>query len=201
MGRQTKPQSGRPGVCQTVLHDAGKRATLPASFLWQPLGNDARSARRERTAVGQVKIREKIKALDFKDVYAKVAQLDAFMTIGNGICIQVAGEISNNQEPLRRFMQTFVLGPRDHDGKAPGTSFYVHNDIFRYQDDIFAEPELMMEPAAGDAPIEVESNYQAEEIVAEEIDETPIVQAPEPVQEIIEEPVVVEEVKEPEPEL
>ena len=151
-------------------------------------------------AVGQVKIREKIKALDFKDVYAKVAQLDAFMTIGNGICIQVAGEISNNQEPLRRFMQTFVLGPQDHDGKAPGTSFYVHNDIFRYQDDIFAEPELMMEPAAGDAPIEVESNYQAEEIVAEEIDETPIVQAPEPVQEIIEEPVVVEEVKEPEPE-
>merc|ERR1711892_1122246 len=55
-----------------------------------------------------------------------------------------------------------------------------------------------MEPAAGDAPIEVESNYQAEEIVAEEIDETPIVQAPEPVQEIIEEPVVVvEEVKSP----
>ena len=48
-------------------------------------------------AVGQVKIREKIKSLDFKDVYAKVAQLDAFMTIGNGICIQVAGEISNNQ--------------------------------------------------------------------------------------------------------
>ena len=37
----------------------------------------------------------------------------------NGICIQVAGETSNNQEPLRRFMQTFVLGPQERDGKSP----------------------------------------------------------------------------------
>ena len=68
-------------------------------------------------AVGQVKIREKIKALCFRDCHTKVAQLDAFITIGNGIVIQVAGEISNNQQPLRRFMQTFVLGPQDREGK------------------------------------------------------------------------------------
>lgn len=67
-------------------------------------------------AVGQVKIREKIKSLCFRDCHTKVAQLDAFITIGNGIVIQVAGEISNNQQPLRRFMQTFVLGPQEREG-------------------------------------------------------------------------------------
>merc|ERR1711953_642568 len=102
-------------------------------------------------AVGQSKILEKIKSLNFKDCHTKVAQLDAFLTIGNGICIQVAGEISNNQEPLRRFMQTFVLGPQERDGKSPqgaepGTSFYVHNDIFRYQDDIFTDDYPPAEP-------------------------------------------------------
>jgi len=97
-------------------------------------------------AVGQSKIREKIKSLNFKDCHTKVAQLDAFLTIGNGICIQVAGEISNNQEPLRRFMQTFVLGPQERDGAEPGTSFYVHNDIFRYQDDIFTDDYPPAEP-------------------------------------------------------
>lgn len=150
-------------------------------------------------AVGQVKIREKIKSLDFKDVYAKVAQLDAFMTIGSGICIQVAGEISNNQEPLRRFMQTFVLGPQDHDGKAPGTSFYVHNDIFRYQDDIFVdEQQSSLEPASGDAPIEVDS-FQEEQIIVDSttiaaIPEPEIVQpTPDPIPEPIEPEPVVEE--------
>jgi len=90
-------------------------------------------------AVGQVNIREKIKSLCFQDCHTKVAQLDAFITIGNGIVIQVAGEMSNNQQPLRRFVQTFVLGPQEREGVAIGNSFYVHNDVFRYQDDIFDE--------------------------------------------------------------
>ena len=81
--------------------------------------------------------------------------------------------------------------------KAPGTSFYVHNDIFRYQDDIFAEPDSMEAPGAGDAPIQVESNYtQADEVVQVVVDE-PVAVEPvaEAVQEVVEEPVVVEEVK------
>merc|ERR1711953_272500 len=115
-------------------------------------------------AVGQSKIREKIKSLNFKDCHTKVAQLDAFLTIGNGICIQVAGEISNNQEPLRRFMQTFVLGPQERDGAEPGTSFYVHNDIFRYQDDIFDDP---VEP--------VESMQKGYEPVSVAVEPVPVV--------------------------
>merc|ERR1712113_478084 len=108
-------------------------------------------------AVGQVKIREKIKFLNFKDCHTKVAQLDAFVTIGSGICIQVAGEISNNQEPLRRFMQTFVLGPQERDGAEPGTSFYVHNDIFRYQDDIFDDSVESMQKGYEPVSVAAES--------------------------------------------
>ena len=39
----------------------------------------------------------------------------------------MSGELSNNGQPLRRFMQTFVLAPQ-----SP-KKYYVHNDIFRYQ--------------------------------------------------------------------
>ena len=48
---------------------------------------------------------------------------------------QVTGELSNNGQPMRRFFQTFVLAPR-----SP-TNYYVRNDIFRYQDEIFSDPE------------------------------------------------------------
>ena len=44
---------------------------------------------------------------------------------------QVTGELSNNGQPMRRFMQTFVLVPQ-----SP-KKYYVHNDIFRYQDEVF----------------------------------------------------------------
>ena len=47
------------------------------------------------------------------------------------LCSQVTGELSNNGQPMRRFMQTFVLAPQ-----SP-KKYYVHNDIFRYQDEVF----------------------------------------------------------------
>ena len=45
--------------------------------------------------------------------------------------VQVSGELSNNGQPMRRFMQTCVLAPQ-----SP-KKYYVHNDIFRYQDEVF----------------------------------------------------------------
>lgn len=51
------------------------------------------------------------------------------------ITVQVSGELSNNGEPMRRFMQSFVLVPQ-----TP-RKFYVHNDIFRYQDEVFIDGE------------------------------------------------------------
>ena len=52
------------------------------------------------------------------------------ITICKKSSVKVSGELSNNGEPMRRFMQTFVLAPQ-----SP-KKYYVHNDIFRYQDEV-----------------------------------------------------------------
>jgi len=153
-------------------------------------------------AVGQSKIREKIKSLNFKDCHTKVAQLDAFLTIGNGICIQVAGEISNNQEPLRRFMQTFVLGPQERDGAEPGTSFYVHNDIFRYQDDIFTDDYPPAEPVEiekyeEDSPLPQDNGDHATQAYYNSAQPVEPVQSAQPIQSV---PVPEPEISVPMPE-
>ena len=55
---------------------------------------------------------------------------------------QVAGELSNAGQPMRRFMQTFILAPQ-----SP-KKYYVHNDIFRYQDEVFHDIAMDSEPDA-----------------------------------------------------
>jgi len=87
----------------------------------------------EEPVFGQLEIDKKIRTLGFKDCHTKIRQVDSQATIGNGVVVQVTGELSNNGEPMRRFMQTFVLAPQ-----TP-KKFYVHNDIFRYQDEIFQD--------------------------------------------------------------
>lgn len=85
--------------------------------------------------IGQKEINCKIGSLKFVDCHTKIKQVDAHSTIGNGVVVQVTGELSNAGNPLRRFMQTFVLAPQ---GDNP-FKFYVHNDIFRYQDEVFMD--------------------------------------------------------------
>ena len=48
---------------------------------------------------------------------------------------QVTGEISNNGERMRRFMQTFVLAPQAE------RNFYAHNTMFRYQDEVYTDDD------------------------------------------------------------
>merc|ERR1719153_996375 len=97
-------------------------------------GKDAADA--EGAAVyGQHEIHQKIMQLNFRDCHAKIRQVDSHETLANGVVVQVSGELSNNGEPMRRFMQTFVLAPQ-----SP-KKYYVHNDIFRYQDEVFNEGE------------------------------------------------------------
>ncbi|WAQ96871.1 G3BP2-like protein [Mya arenaria] len=81
--------------------------------------------------IGQPEIHKKIMCLDFRDCHAKIRQVDSQATVGNAVVVQVTGELSNNGQPMRRFMQTFVLAPQ-----SP-KKYYVHNDIFRYQDEVF----------------------------------------------------------------
>ncbi|KAK8385295.1 hypothetical protein O3P69_012255 [Scylla paramamosain] len=85
--------------------------------------------------VGQADIHKVIMGLNFRDCHAKIRMVDAQATLGDGVVIQVTGELSNNGNPMRRFMQTFVLAPQ-----TP-KKYYVHNDIFRYQDEVFSDEE------------------------------------------------------------
>jgi len=84
---------------------------------------------------GQLQIHEKIVQLNFKDCHAKIRKVDSHKTLAEGVVVQVSGELSNNGEPMRRFVQTFVLAPQ-----SP-KKYYVHNDIFRYQDEVFTDSE------------------------------------------------------------
>lgn len=85
---------------------------------------------------GQQEIHEKIMQLNFRDCKAKIRQVDAHATLASGVVVQVLGELSNNHQPMRRFMQTFVLAPQ-----SP-KKYYVYNDIFRYQDEVFTDLDL-----------------------------------------------------------
>lgn len=94
---------------------------------------------REATMViGQKQIYNKIQQLRFRDCHAKISQVDAQSTLGGGVVVQVTGELSNNGEPMRRFTQTFVLA-----AQTP-KKYYVHNDIFRYQD-LISDDEVEVE--------------------------------------------------------
>ncbi|GFU38615.1 ras GTPase-activating protein-binding protein 2 [Nephila pilipes] len=88
-----------------------------------------------RPVVGQQDIHERIMQLNFRDCHARICQVDSLETLGDGVVVQVSGELSNNGEPMRRFMQTFVLVPQ-----SP-KKYYVRNDIFRYQDEIFTDDD------------------------------------------------------------
>lgn len=85
--------------------------------------------------VGQKQIHQKIQHLNFRDCHAKITQVDSQATLGNGVVVQVTGELSNAGQPMRRFTQTFVLA-----AQSP-KKYYVHNDIFRYQDEIISDEE------------------------------------------------------------
>lgn len=111
-------------------------------------------------------------ALSFRNCHTKIRHVDAHATLNEGVVVQVMGELSNNMQPMRKFMQTFVLAPEvgPLTTPAPPTSlgaqpevdpllclqgtvankFYVHNDVFRYQDEVFADSDS--EPPEGERP-------------------------------------------------
>lgn len=111
-------------------------------------------------------------ALSFRDCHTKIRHVDAHATLNEGVVVQVMGELSNNMQPMRKFMQTFVLAPevcscawssslRSKKGRTDseiilfslqGTvpnKFYVHNDVFRYQDEVFGDSDS--EPPEGES--------------------------------------------------
>ena len=85
-------------------------------------------------------INERIKELDFKDTKVRVTNVDSQGSDAN-IVIQVIGEISNQGQPHKRFVQTFVLAEQTN-------GYFVLNDIFRYLAEDPEEEEEQQEQAA-----------------------------------------------------
>ncbi|KAI8130967.1 Ras GTPase-activating protein-binding protein 2 [Lucilia cuprina] len=134
--QQPSPQSvGREFVRQyyTLLNKA-------PNHLHRFYNNNSSFIHGESTlVVGQKNIHNRIQQLNFHDCHAKISQVDAQATLGNGVVVQVTGELSNDGQPMRRFTQTFVLA-----AQSP-KKYYVHNDIFRYQD-LYSDEEVDGEP-------------------------------------------------------
>ncbi|KAM9792842.1 ras GTPase-activating protein-binding protein 2 isoform 3-T3 [Neosynchiropus ocellatus] len=112
---------------------------------------------------GQAEIHKKVMSLQFSECHTKIRHVDAHATLSDGVVVQVLGELSNNGQPMRKFMQTFVLAPEG----SVANKFYVHNDIFRYEDEVFGDSEA-------------ELDEESEEEVEEEAEER--LPSPEPLQ-------------------
>lgn len=106
--------------------------------------------REAAVVIGQKQIHSKIQQLNFHDCHAKISQVDSQATLGSGVVVQVTGELSNDGQPMRRFTQTFVLA-----AQSP-KKYYVHNDIFRYQD-VYGDEEAEVESGRSENDEEVES--------------------------------------------
>ncbi|KAL1779153.1 ras GTPase-activating protein-binding 1 [Sigmodon hispidus] len=97
---------------------------------------------------GQEEIHKKLMSQNFTNCHIKIYHVDGEATLNGGIVVQVMGTLSNNNQAERSFMQTFVLAPQG----SVGNKFYVYNDIFRYQDEIWGlvtEPQEESEKKVG----------------------------------------------------
>nr|XP_023653203.1 ras GTPase-activating protein-binding protein 1 isoform X2 [Paramormyrops kingsleyae] len=113
---------------------------------------------------GQAEIHKKVMALGFRDCHTKIRHVDAHATLSEGVVVQVMGELSNNMQPMRKFMQTFVLAPEG----TVANKFYVHNDIFRYQDEVFADSDSEPPEESEEDVEELEERANSPEGVQEE---------------------------------
>ncbi|XP_062250006.1 ras GTPase-activating protein-binding protein 1 [Platichthys flesus] len=122
---------------------------------------------------GQSEIHKRVMALSFRDCHTKIRHVDAHATLNEGVVVQVMGELSNNMQPMRKFMQTFVLAP---EGTVPN-KFYVHNDVFRYQDEVFGDSDSEPPEESEDEVEELEERIPSPDVAAEEsttfYDQTP----------------------------
>ncbi|XP_035274598.1 ras GTPase-activating protein-binding protein 2-like [Anguilla anguilla] len=99
------------------------------------------SGKLEEAVYGQAEIHKKVMSLQFSECHTKIRHVDAHATLSDCVVVQVMGEISNGGRPMRRFMQTFVLAPEG----SVANKFYVHNDIFRYEDEVFGDSETELD--------------------------------------------------------
>lgn len=86
--------------------------------------------RRTVIAEGKMAIRDIMleRSPNFKHTSTKIHTVETIETLDNGLLIQINGEISYNEQPMRLFSQSIILIP-----KSP-FQYFVQNDIFRFYD-------------------------------------------------------------------
>ncbi|KAH8103108.1 hypothetical protein BXZ70DRAFT_1006269 [Cristinia sonorae] len=115
--------------------------TKASTFIHGTEGEDG------KPCLGQQEIHAKITSLGFQDCKVFIHSVDAQSSANGGIIIQVIGEMSNNGEPWKKFVQTFFLAEQPN-------GYFVLNDIFRFlkeetvDDEQASETEAVEEPAA-----------------------------------------------------
>uniref|UniRef100_A0A8C9TUZ6 G3BP stress granule assembly factor 2 n=1 Tax=Scleropages formosus TaxID=113540 RepID=A0A8C9TUZ6_SCLFO len=112
---------------------------------------------------GQAEIHKKVMSLQFSECHTKIRHVDAHATLSDGVVVQVMGELSNAGQPMRKFMQTFVLAPEG----SVANKFYVHNDIFRYEDEVFGDSEAELEESEEEVEEEQEERQPSPEPLQE----------------------------------
>eukprot|EP00064_Thunnus_orientalis_P023823 superscaffoldBa00009419_g24084 len=93
-----------------------------------------------------------------------IRHVDAHATLNEGVVVQVMGELSNNMQPMRKFMQTFVLAPEG----TVANKFYVHNDVFRYQDEVFGDSDSEPPEESEDEVEDIEERVPSPDVAQEE---------------------------------
>uniref|UniRef100_A0A671M8U3 Ras GTPase-activating protein-binding protein 2-like n=1 Tax=Sinocyclocheilus anshuiensis TaxID=1608454 RepID=A0A671M8U3_9TELE len=100
-----------------------------------------------------------VMSLQFSECHTKIRHVDAHASLSDAVVVQVMGELSNNGQPMRRFLQTFVLAPEG----SVANKFYVHNDIFRYEDEVFGDSEAELDEESEDETDEPEDRQPSPE--------------------------------------
>ncbi|KAI9521284.1 Ras GTPase-activating protein-binding protein 1, partial [Dissostichus eleginoides] len=132
-----------------------------SSYVHGGLDNNGKPA---EAVYGQSEIHKRVMALSFRDCHTKIRHVDAHATLNEGVVVQVMGELSNNMQPMRKFMQTFVLAPEG----TVANKFYVHNDVFRYQDEVFGDSDSEPPEESEDEVEEIEERIPSPDIAQED---------------------------------
>jgi len=108
-------------------------------------------------------INKKIKELEYEDCKVLVSNVDSQVSNGDGIIIQVLGEMSNKGGASHKFAQTFFLA------KQPN-GYFVLNDIIRFlKEDIENEYEDFETPNENFATQEQYMDNQNNTMMTEEV--------------------------------
>ncbi|TCD71956.1 hypothetical protein EIP91_000088 [Steccherinum ochraceum] len=112
--------------------------TKASTFIHGTEGEDG------KPCFGQQEIHAKITSIGFQDCKVFIHSVDAQSSANGGIIIQVIGEMSNNGDPWRKFVQTFFLAEQPN-------GYFVLNDIFRFLKEEAVDDEQASETEASGA--------------------------------------------------